>query len=67
MYGQQPGVKALLLHVGSWTRTPQAARQAGQPLPGTHSPQWAPDLKPTLSNTIKAETAILLDLMPARH
>jgi hypothetical protein len=41
----------------------EAAKKAGKPLPGTHSPQWAPDLKPTLTNTIKAETAILLDLM----
>jgi hippurate hydrolase len=68
MYGQQPGVKALLLHVGAVDAGRlQAAKQAGQPLPGTHSPQWAPDLKPTLSNAIKAETAILLDLMPARR
>lgn len=64
MYGQQPGVKALLLHVGAVDAGRlEAAKKAGQPLPGTHSPQWAPDLKPTLTNTIKAETAILLDLM----
>lgn len=67
-YGQQPGVKALLLHVGAVDAARlDAAKKAGQPLPGTHSPQWAPDLKPTLINTIKAETAILLDLMPAKH
>jgi hippurate hydrolase len=66
-YGQQPGVKALLLHVGAVDADRlAAAKKAGQPLPGTHSPQWAPDLKPTLTNTIKAETAILLDLMPKR-
>ena len=64
MYGQQPGVKALLLHVGAVDAGRlEAAKKAGKPLPGTHSPQWAPDLKPTLTNTIKAETAILLDLM----
>jgi len=64
MYGQQPGVKALLLHVGAVDAGRlEAAKNAGKPLPGTHSPQWAPDLKPTLTNTIKAETAILLDLM----
>jgi len=63
-YGQQPGVKAILLHVGAVDAARlEAAKKAGQPLPGTHSPQWAPDLKPTLTNTIKAETAILLDLM----
>ena len=64
LYGQQPGVKALLLHVGAVDAGRlEAAKKAGKPLPGTHSPQWAPDLKPTLTNTIKAETAILLDLM----
>lgn len=64
-YGLQPGVKAILLHVGAVDPARlEAARKAGQPLPGTHSPQWAPDFKPTVTNTIKAETAILLDLMP---
>ncbi len=68
MYGQQPGVKALLLHVGAVDADRlAAAKKAGQPLPGTHSPQWAPDLKPTLINTIKAETAILLDLMAPKR
>jgi amidohydrolase len=64
-YGLQPGVKAILLHVGAVDPARlEAAHKAGQPLPGTHSPQWAPDFKPTVTNTIKAETAILLDLMP---
>jgi len=63
-FGLQPGVKAILLHVGAVDPARlEAARKAGQPLPGTHSPQWAPDFKPTVTNTIKAETAILLDLM----
>ena len=63
-YGLQPGVKAILLHVGAVdAKRLEAARKAGEPLPGTHSPQWAPDFKPTVVNTIKAETAILLDLM----
>jgi hippurate hydrolase len=66
-YGQQPGVKAILLHVGAVDASRlDAAKKAGQPLPGTHSPQWAPDFKPTVVNTIKAETAILLDLMPKK-
>lgn len=68
MYGQQPGVKALLLHVGAvQAGRLEAANKAGMAVPGTHSPQWAPDLKPTLLNTIKAETAILLDLMPPKR
>lgn len=63
-FGLQPGVKAILLHVGAVDAARlDASRKAGQPLPGTHSPQWAPDFKPTVTNTIKAETAILLDLM----
>jgi len=63
-YGLQPGVKAVLLHVGAVDgKRLDDAKKAGQPLPGTHSPQWAPDFKPTVINTIKAETAILLDLM----
>jgi amidohydrolase len=63
-YGLQPGVKAILLHVGAVDAARlEAAKKAGEPLPGTHSPQWAPDFKPTVVNTIKAETAILLDLM----
>jgi hippurate hydrolase len=67
-YGMQPGVKAILLHVGAVDAARlDAAKKAGQPLPGTHSPQWAPDFKPTVINTIKAETAILLDLMPPKH
>ncbi|WP_075792764.1 amidohydrolase [Massilia putida] len=66
-YGRQDGVKAILLHVGAVDAARlDAAQKAGQPLPGTHSPQWAPDFKPTVTNTIKAETAILLDLMPPK-
>jgi amidohydrolase len=67
-YGLQPGVKAILLHVGAVDPARlDAANKAGKLLPGTHSPQWAPDFKPTVTNTIKAETAILLDLMPPKN
>lgn len=66
-YGMQPGVKAVLLHVGAVDAARlAAANKAGKPLPGTHSPQWAPDFKPTVTNTIKAETAILLDLFASK-
>jgi hippurate hydrolase len=62
-YGQA-GVKAVLLHVGAVEPARlAAARQAGKYPPGTHSPQWAPDFKPTVRSFISAETAILLDLM----
>lgn len=67
-YGAQPGVQSILLHVGAVDPARlQAARRSGQPLPVNHSPQWAPDFKPTVTTTIKAEMAILLDLMaPSR-
>jgi len=62
-YGQA-GVKAILLHVGAVEPGKlAAARQAGKYPPGTHSPQWAPDFKPTVRSFIASETAILLDLM----
>ena len=43
-------------------RSAWSGEEGRRALPGTHSPQWAPDFKPTVVNTIKAETAILLDL-----
>jgi amidohydrolase len=62
-YGQA-GVKAVLLHVGAVNAEKLAAsKKAGVPLPGTHSPQWAPEFKPTVNSFIIAETAILLDLL----
>ena len=62
-YGQA-GVKAVLLHVGAVEPKKLAdARAAGKYPPGTHSPQWAPDFKPTVRSFITAETAILLDLL----
>lgn len=62
-YGQA-GVKAILLHVGAVEPGKlAAARQAGKYPPGTHSPQWQPDFKPTVRSFIASETAVLLDLM----
>jgi hippurate hydrolase len=64
-YGQA-GVKAVLLHVGAVDPARlAAARESGVPLPGPHSPQWAPVFKPTVTAAITAETAILLDLLGA--
>lgn len=57
------GARALLLHVGAVApERLEAARKAGEHLPGTHSPQWAPDFKPTVHSMVMAETAVLLDL-----
>jgi hippurate hydrolase len=62
-YGQA-GIKAVLLHVGAVEPSRlAAARQAGKYPPGTHSPQWAPEFKPTVRSFILGETAILLDLL----
>ena len=58
------GAKAVLLHIGAVEPSRlEAARQSGKPLPGPHSPQWAPEFKPTIRAAITAETAMLLDLM----
>lgn len=60
----QAGIKSVLLHVGAVEPTKLAsARAAGKYPPGTHSPQWAPEFKPTVRSFITAETAILLDLL----
>jgi len=60
------GVRAVLLHVGAVDAAKlEAARKAGESLPGVHSPLWAPEREPTLKAAIGAETAILLDLMKA--
>jgi amidohydrolase len=58
------GVKAVLLHIGAVESARlDSARKSGVPLPGPHSPQWAPEYKPTIKAAITAETTILLDLL----
>ena len=62
-YGQA-GARAVLLHIGAVEPERLAAAKAsGKPLPGPHSPQWAPQYQPTIKAAITAETAILLDLL----
>jgi hippurate hydrolase len=57
----------VLLHVGAVEPARLAAAQkSGVPLPGPHSPQWAPQFEPTVKAAIAAETAILLDLFNKR-
>jgi hippurate hydrolase len=63
VYGQA-GVKAILIHVGAVPAEKlEAAKKSGHAVPGTHSPQWAPEYQPTIKAAIGAETAVLLDLM----
>jgi hippurate hydrolase len=56
------GVPALFLHFGAANPAKfAAAQQSGTPLPGPHSPLWAPEPE-SLKTAVMAETAILLDL-----
>jgi amidohydrolase len=56
------GVHAVLLHVGAVDPVKLAmAKQSGTILPGPHSPQWAPEVQPTMKAFITAETAVLMD------
>jgi hippurate hydrolase len=60
------GVQAVLLHVGAVDADKLAeSRRTGVPLPGVHSPLWAPLPEPTIKAAIRAETAILVDFMKA--
>jgi amidohydrolase len=61
------GVPALLLHVGAVSPAKLAeSRRTGVPVPAPHSPEWLPDLEPTLKAAIRSETVALLDLFNGR-
>jgi hippurate hydrolase len=61
-YGRA-GVPALLLHIGAVNPAKLAeAKRTGIPVPAPHSPEWLPDLEPTLKAAVRAETVALLDL-----
>ena len=65
-YGRA-GIPALLLHIGAVNPAKLAeARRTGVPVPAPHSPEWLPDLEPTLKAAIRAETVALLDLFTSR-
>ncbi|MEA2345178.1 MAG: hypothetical protein QOF63_3347 [Thermoanaerobaculia bacterium] len=58
------GVRAVLLHVGAVDAAKlEESRKSGVPVPGVHSPLWAPVREPTIKAAIRAETAILMDLL----
>jgi amidohydrolase len=60
------GVHAVLLHIGAVDAAKlEESRKSGVPLPGVHSPLWAPEREPTIKAAIITETAILLDLLKA--
>jgi hippurate hydrolase len=61
-YGRA-GIPAALLHIGAVNAAKFAeAKKTGVPVPPPHSPEWAPDLEPTLKGAIRAETTALLEL-----
>ena len=61
------GVPAVLLHIGAVDPAAlKTSAETGAPLPGPHSPQWAPDLEPTLKALVTAETLMLMDLLGAK-
>lgn len=58
------GVPAVLLHIGAVSPAKLAqVRQTGIPVPAPHSPEWAPDLEPTLKGAVRAEVTALLELL----
>lgn len=62
-YGRA-GVPAVLLHIGAVNAERLAeAKRTGAPVAATHSPEWLPELEPTLKGAIEAETAALIDLL----
>lgn len=65
-YGRA-GVPAVLLHIGAVNPAKLAeSRRTGIPVPAPHSPEWLPDLEPTLKAAIRGETVVLLDLFNER-
>ena len=62
-YGRA-GVPAALLHIGAVSAERLAeARRTGIPVPAPHSPEWLPELEPTLKGAVHAEVAALLELL----
>ena len=41
----------------------EESKKTGVPVPSVHSPLWAPVREPTIKAAIRAETAILMDLL----
>ena len=62
-YGRA-GVPSVLLHIGAVNAAKLAdARRTGIPVPAPHSPEWLPELEPTLKAAVRGETVVLLDLL----
>ena len=58
------GVPSVMLELGAVNPEKYAeAKKANQPLPGPHSPYFAPDREPSLRTGIEVEMAAILELM----
>jgi amidohydrolase len=58
------GVPSVMLELGAVNPEKYAeAKKANQPLPGPHSPYFAPDREPSLKTGIEVEMAAILELM----
>jgi len=60
-YGRA-GVRAVLLHIGAVS---PATLASSAKVPDLHSPQWFPELEPTLRSLVAAEVVMLTDLLEA--
>jgi len=58
-YGRA-GVRAVLLHIGA---VDPAKLASGVRVPDLHSPQWYPELEPTLHSLVAAEVVMVTDLL----
>jgi amidohydrolase len=62
-YGRA-GVPSALLHIGAVAPSRlEEAKRTGVPVPAPHSPEWLPELEPTLKAAVTAETSALLELL----
>ena len=58
------GVPSVMLELGAVNPEKYAAaKKSGEPLPGPHSPYFAPDREPSLKTGIEVEMAAILELM----
>jgi len=58
------GIPSVMLELGAVNPEKYAeAKKSGQPLPGPHSPYFAPDREPSLKTGIEVEMAAILELM----
>ncbi len=61
------GIPSVMLELGAVDPAKyDEAKKANQPLPGPHSPYFAPDREPSLKTGMEVETAAIMELMSKR-